>query len=370
MATAQPRSRSRRTRLAKIARWAAVGCVLLAAAAMAVSVLVSRPLFDEHLDPTALERARIAPREQALTFARYRKGTELRTLLVERYEDGVVRGSVLATAGTGPIALLRQLGYDGVQTLGAQLPPIEVPEASLSLPFDAGSAHVGIGLNYREHAAESGIGGQPFVFPKIGRPAGFRGQLARGQARLLDYEVELCLVALDDIAEGVAHPPLGLVLCNDVTDRWQLVTHMRPGSEKGTTGFADGKSGDGFAVLGPLLVVPREMASFYADIGLELWLNGRLRQRDTAASMVWRPRKIIGEILERSELNYVHQGSPVRLLPTKGVIPSGTVIFSGTPAGVIFRPLNLWNPWVYLRAGDEVALRANFLGSITSAIVE
>jgi 2-keto-4-pentenoate hydratase/2-oxohepta-3-ene-1,7-dioic acid hydratase in catechol pathway len=46
------------------------------------------------------------------------------------------------------------------------------------------------------------------------------------------------------------------------------------------------------------------------------------------------------------------------------------VIFSGSPAGVIFKPHNLWNPWVYLRPGDEVVIRADALGVIRNQIVD
>jgi len=358
----------RTRRLVRLFRVAAV-LVALVVAAMLVSVVVSRPQFDERLDPTTLAEIPIAPLGEALTFARYRRGGKLRLLLVTRYASDQVTGADLGELARDSLQLIRERGYDAIPHVAAKAPSVTVPVADLDLPFDALAQNIGIGTNYREHARESGLEERPFVFPKIAQPTPFGSAVAKRQSRLLDYEAELGLVALDDIPPGQPPPRMGLVLCNELTDRWALVRNLRRGTEMGTTGFADGKSREGFAVLGPLLVIPRDLAAFYRRIELRLWVNGGLRQRDSAANMVWPPQQILDEVFRRSETAFHYQESTVRLL-AGAKVRAGTVIFSGTPAGVIFKPLNLWNPWVYLQPGDEVVIRADFLGSVVNRIVD
>ena len=246
-----------------------------------------------------------------------------------------------------------------------------VDVAKLEVPFEGREANIGIGASYPEHARESHVEEKPFVFPKLAQLTRFSSAVSRKPSVLLDYEGELGLVSLEDIA-GPAPAPrtMGLVLCNELTDRWALVRHYRRGAPMGTTGFVEGKSREGFAVVGPLLVIPRDLDSFYKQITLRLYLNGRLRQQDSAGHMAWGPREILAEIFRRKDWVFRNYEGGVPLLDAAGKIPAGTVIFSGTPAGVIFKPHNLWNPWVYLRPGDEVVIRADALGVIRNRIVD
>jgi 2-keto-4-pentenoate hydratase/2-oxohepta-3-ene-1,7-dioic acid hydratase in catechol pathway len=354
-----------------LARWLLGALVLLLAGAMAASVVVSRPLFDERLDPAALDRVAIAPADQALTFARTRQEPR-RLLLVTAFAAGTVTGADLGEAlGADPVSRFRQLGYDGLLAAARSAPAVTVDAASLDVPFAAHERNVGVGLNYQEHAQESGLDEPPFFFPKYGQPTPFDSAIARDGSVLLDYEAELGLVLLEDVSPGAAaRAPLGFVLANEMTDRWRLVRNFERGAPMGTTGFTDGKSRDGFAPLGPLLVIPRDANSFYGDITLKLYVNGRLRQREAARAMRWSPQRILEELFRHAGLQYRYQGQSVSLLGAGPALPAGTVVFSGTPAGVIFKPLNLWNPWVYLRPGDEVVLHADFLGAIRNRITE
>lgn len=349
---------------------------VLAGAALVVSLNVSRPLFDDRLDPAALDDVAIAPIDDALTFARYRAADgSLHLLLVTEFRGGRVTGLDLQEEGNvhevDPIRLFRAFGYDHIAEtakVGAQ--PASVDAASLEVPFTGHEHNIGVGANYREHARESGVGEAPFLFPKRAAPTHFAGDVIRGGARLLDYEAELGLVLLNDLAPGNAAPAhVGLVLANELTDRWALVRGYDSDRPMGTTGFADGKSGPGYAPVGPLLLIPRDFESFYRRVELRLYLNGRLRQRERAGNMTWPPAQILRQVFEKADLPYAYQGGEISLVPPgTGWLPAGTVVFSGTPAGVIFRPLNLWNPWVYLRPGDEVVVSADFLGSIRNRV--
>lgn len=357
--------------MAIAARWILGGLAASAALALLASVVVSRPLFDEALEPASLDRIAIAPPEQALSFARVRQGGPVTVLLVSRYEHGQVTGADLTAAlgATDPIALFRQHGHDGLLAAARGAAVVTVPAGALDVPFEAHERNIGVGLNYAEHAEESGLDEPPFLFPKYGLPTRPRSEISRGDSRLLDYEAELGLVLLDDLVEpGAAR--LGFVLCNEATDRWRLVRNFRRDQPMGTTGFADGKSREGFAPLGPLLVIPRDPEAFHRDVTLDLYLNGRLRQHERAAAMRWAPQRIVTEIFRQASTAYTYRGQPVSLLGAGPPLPAGTVIFSGTPAGVIFKPLNLWNPWVYLLPGDEVVVRADYLGVIRNRVTE
>lgn len=351
------------------------GLVAIGAIAWAVSLWVSRPRFDEHLDPASLDAVAIAPVDEALTFARYRAADgSLRLLLVTDFRDRRVSGLDLQEEGNvhevDPIKFFKTFGYDAIAEtakIGAQ--PVAIDAAALEVPFPVREHNIGVGANYPEHARESSIEEKPFLFPKFAVPTPHASDVARAGSVLLDYEVELGLVLLDDLAIGAPAPAhLGLVLANELTDRWALVRNLKAGSAMGTTGFADGKSRAGFAPIGPLLVIPRDFESFYGRIEMRLYLDGQLRQRDQATNMTWRPQQILRHAFEQAQIPYYYRNGAVSLLPSASWIPAGTIVFTGTPAGVIFKPLNLWNPWVYLRPGDELVVTADHLGTIRNRI--
>jgi 2,4-didehydro-3-deoxy-L-rhamnonate hydrolase len=347
------------------------GFVLVAA--LIVSVAVSRPLFEEMHDAASLDEIEIAPPALALTLARTRVNGEPRVLLVTAWRNGRVIGvdlnRRLGTGETDALALFREQGYNTLLRESLSITDvIGVAPAALDLPFDAPEQNIGVGLNYTEHARESALEEEPFLFPKFARPTAAHSTVERRGAALLDYEAEVGLVALHDI-HAHATPQLGLVLANELTDRWALVRGLKRTEPMGTTGFADGKSREGFAPIGPLLVIPRNLDYFYKRIEMKLYLNARLRQHEVAGAMLWPPERIVAEMFRQAETPYRYRNQTVRLLPETGTIPAGTIIFSGTPAGVIFKPLNLWNPWVYLRPGDEVVIRADYLGVIHNRVI-
>lgn len=344
--------------------------LLLLAATLATSLWLSRSPYAAALDETQLHQVVIAPVTDALSFAR----SGGRLLLVTRYADDSVEGidltEQLQLGHDDPIRAYNELGYDALAA-AATAAPISVAVSALEVPLLAVAHNLAIGANYREHARESGIDEQPFLFPKIAVPTRHDSSVAVGESARLDYEAELGLVVLRDIdAARPAPARMGLVLCNELTDRWALVRNLKRGTEMGTSGFVDGKSREGFSVLGPLFVIPRDFAAFYPQLRLQLWRNGRLRQDATAADMVWNPVQQLEQFYARAGWIFHRGDSTVPLLPLPGRIPAGTVIFSGTPAGVIFKPHNLWAGWLYLQPEEEIAIRADYLGVIRNRIVD
>jgi len=203
-----------------------------------------------------------------------------------------------------------------------------------------------IGLNYRDHARESGasLPGEPIVFLKAtsalaGPEDDLRLPIGGDKT---DWEVELALVigarakyvAVEDAMKHVA----GFVLHNDYSERgFQLERHGQ---------WTKGKSADGFAPLGPFLATPEELPGFAA---VRLWLkvNGETKQDSTTADMIFDVPTLV---------SYVSQF--MTLLP-------GDVISTGTPAGVGLGH----KPPLYLRAGDVVEYGIDGLGQARQKIV-
>jgi len=216
----------------------------------------------------------------------------------------------------------------------------------LGPPICRPSKIVCIGLNYRDHAAETGAGipKEPVIFFKATTSlVGPNDALVIPRnATKVDWEVELALVvgktalyvptneALDYVA--------GYILHNDYSERsFQL--------ERGGQ-WVKGKSADTFAPLGPFLASPDELPD---PSNLKMWLkvNAEIRQNSSTANMIFDPATL---------LSYVSQF--MTLLP-------GDVISTGTPAGV---GLGM-KPPQYLKAGDVVELGIEGLGESRQRVV-
>jgi 2,4-didehydro-3-deoxy-L-rhamnonate hydrolase len=218
-----------------------------------------------------------------------------------------------------------------------QLQPVEVER--LGSPIARPSKIVCIGLNYRDHAAETGaaVPAEPVLFLKS--TTALCGPfddviLPRGSEKT-DWEVELAVVIgkrASYIQEQDAFNYVaGYALHNDISERaFQL--------ERGGT-WDKGKGCDTFAPLGPYLVTPDEIADVH-DLRLWLSVNGVQHQSGTTSNLIFKIPEIIA---------YVSQF--MTLLP-------GDVISTGTPAGV---GLGM-NPPVYLKAGDQIELGIDGLG--------
>jgi 2,4-didehydro-3-deoxy-L-rhamnonate hydrolase len=221
------------------------------------------------------------------------------------------------------------------------------PAARLGPPIPRPSKIVCIGLNFRDHAAETGaeIPKEPVIFFKSTTAlVGPNDPLVmpRGATKV-DWEVELAIVigretryvGEDDALEHVA----GYALHNDYSERtFQL--------ERGGQ-WVKGKSADTFAPLGPFLATRDEIPD---PQGLAMWLkvNDEQRQRSSTSNMVFGVSALV---------SYLSQF--MTLLP-------GDVISSGTPGGVgmAMKPTP-----VYLKPGDVVELGIEGLGESRQQVV-
>lgn len=343
-----------------------VAALVLMGCAVASSVYLSRPLFeDTWVDPPRRSLA-VAPQDMALTFARSLDGAVL--LVASANAEGVSVIDVnrmLATNYPDPVALYQALGYDRLRTLLANAHMMQrLPWSSLGVPLATGAAHIAAGTNYRAHAEEVGHEGQPFLFPKLSSPVRWNSPVAAGNR--LDYEVELCAVPLHDYIEGDV-PPMGYLLCNDFTDRWLLVRDIDLDGPMGISGFALAKGGETRLPVGPLLLVPR-VADMYQSLELNLYVDARLRQQTSAQEMIWQPEDILQRALQNCRTPYALEDKSVRLTACDRVA-AGTLLLTGTPAGVMFKIANIWAPWAYLRPGKRVHSYGTYLGSLDNTVL-
>ncbi|MVO84715.1 2-hydroxyhepta-2,4-diene-1,7-dioate isomerase [Streptomyces sp. p1417] len=221
------------------------------------------------------------------------------------------------------------------------LPALDPAGLRIGPPLARIGKVVCIGLNYHDHAAETGAEtpAEPVVFFKAADTVVGPNDtvlVPRGSVKT-DWEVELAVVIgrtaryLESAEQALAHVA-GYAVAHDVSEREFQI-------ERGGT-WDKGKNCETFNPLGPWLVTADEVPDPQA-LGLRLWVNGELKQDGTTARQIFPVAEVV---------RYVSHF--MTLYP-------GDVINTGTPAGVAMgRP----EPKPYLRAGDVVELEIDGLG--------
>ena len=244
-------------------------------------------------------------------------------------------------------------GGDGLATLARWLPgnassaPRLGARDRLGPPLRRPSKIVCIGLNFRDHAAETGaaIPAEPVIFFKSTTAlVGPNDPLVTPRnSTKVDWEVELAVVigkTARYVPEAQAYDHVaGYALHNDYSERsFQL--------ERGGQ-WVKGKSADTFAPLGPYLATRDEVPD-PQRLGMWLKVNGEYRQRSSTGNMIFAVPVLV---------SYLSQF--MTLLP-------GDVTSTGTPAGV---GLGMKPEPVYLKPGDVVELGIEGLGESRQEIV-
>lgn len=265
-------------------------------------------------------------------------------------------GLGLSGVATTPEAFFTQ-GLDALPDLKALLRNVEASETTEAWIFDEAALTLGpsvhdpekilcIGLNYRQHAAESGseVPEVPVLFSKFNNAlTGHSAPIAvPATASKYDYEVELAVVigktaryvAEDEALEYV----LGYCNANDVSAR---------DLQKRTSQWLLGKTLNGFCPIGPYLVTTDEVPD-PQHLNVRSWLNGEPRQHSKTSDMVFTVAEII---------SYFSQYFPLK---------PGDVILTGTPEGVILG----MEPKVWMKPGDEVTVEVEGLGRLTNRLIE
>jgi 2,4-diketo-3-deoxy-L-fuconate hydrolase len=262
-------------------------------------------------------------------------------------------GSRIDASGLGSDYNEAFFGDSGLQELkswlqkNASSAPRVASSVRLGPPVCRPSKIVCIGLNYRDHAAETKAEApkEPVIFFKATTSlVGPNDALVRPlNSTKVDWEVELAVVIGKKAAyvskEKALHHVAGYALHNDYSERNFQLEH---GGQ-----WVKGKSADTFAPLGPFLATPDEIPNV-ANLKMWLKVNGSLRQNSSTSNMIFDVATLV---------SYVSQF--MTLLP-------GDVISTGTPAGV---GLGM-NPQTYLNAGDVVELGIESLGESRQVVQE
>jgi 2-keto-4-pentenoate hydratase/2-oxohepta-3-ene-1,7-dioic acid hydratase in catechol pathway len=240
----------------------------------------------------------------------------------------------------------RFFGGDGLERLArwvaaesARAPSVG-DDVRLGPPIARPSKIVCVGLNYRDHARESGMAvpAEPVLFFKSTTAIVGPNDdvvIPRDSTKT-DWEVELAVVigrraSYVEERDALAHVA-GYVLHNDYSER---VFQLERGGQ-----WVKGKSADTFAPLGPFLATPDEVGDPH-DLALWLTVNGETKQRGTTRDLVFGVPMLV---------SYISRF--MTLLP-------GDVISTGTPAGVAMGH----TPVRFLQPGDVVELGIDRLGT-------
>ena len=203
-----------------------------------------------------------------------------------------------------------------------------------------------VGLNYRKHAAESGMDAPefPVLFSKFNNALAAPNEDVPLQADWgsVDYESELGVVmgrtARNVAADDALSYVLGYCNMNDLSER---DLQMRSGQ------WLLGKTIDKFLPLGPYVVTADDIPD-PQNLSIKGWLNGELRQDSSTGDMIFTVAEVIA-----------YASQIMTLTP-------GDIISTGTPEGVILG----MNPRQWMKPGDEYAVEVEGLGRLVSRMVE
>ena len=205
---------------------------------------------------------------------------------------------------------------------------------------------LGIGLNYSDHAVETGAKppSEPIVFMKA--TSSINGpdddiEISK-DSKKLDWEVELGIVIgknLKNISEKEAENHiLGYCLVNDISEReWQIEKMGQ---------WVKGKSHDTYGPIGPYLVTKDDVSNIH-DLNLSLDVNGKRMQTGNSKTMIFNVYYIVSYLSKFMSLQ------------------AGDIITTGTPPGVGMGK----KPQLFLKSGDKIRLSIDNLGEQNSKVV-
>jgi 2-keto-4-pentenoate hydratase/2-oxohepta-3-ene-1,7-dioic acid hydratase in catechol pathway len=239
--------------------------------------------------------------------------------------------------------MIEFIEYGGSPEPGEDTVPLA--EARLHAPIAAPEKIIGIGLNYEDHAAETGadIPDKPIVFAKYPNTIIGPGEVITIPpiTEQADYEAELAVI-IGSTARNVSESEaldhvFGYTNANDVSSRDLQF------SEGGQ--WTRSKAIDTFCPLGPYIATTDEIED-PQNLSIRCILNGEVMQDGTTSKMIFSVAELV---------SFLSQG--MTLVP-------GDVIITGTPPGVG----TARDPQVWLKDGDEVTIEIEGLGTLTNPV--
>jgi len=205
---------------------------------------------------------------------------------------------------------------------------------------------IGIGLNYSDHAEETGMKppSEPIIFIKANSCISGPNDnvIIPKNSKKTDWEIELGIVIgkkAQYISEDKSFEYIfGYCIVNDISEREFQIE--RSGQ------WDKGKGCDTFGPIGPYLVTKDEIKNIQ-DLNLELKLNGKTTQKGNTNKMIFGVKHIVSYLSHFMTLN------------------PGDIITTGTPPGVGMAK----NPQIFLKPGDEMILDIDNLGSQKQKVI-
>ena len=237
-------------------------------------------------------------------------------------------------------------GIETIESAARSAPRLKLKDVRLKAPVLRPGKILGIGLNYRDHAKETGREPpttQMWFNKQITCLNGpFDPVTMPAVSTALDYEVELVVV----IAKRGRHVPRGRAMeivggfmtgCDYSVRDWQRATQT----------MIMGKGFDTHGPVGPWITTPDE-AGDVSSMKLRCWVNGELRQDGVAGDMIF-------DIA--AQIEHLTKAFPLE---------PGDLLFTGTPAGVGAA----YDPPKFVKVGDKVRVEVDRLGAIETTIVQ
>ena len=254
-------------------------------------------------------------------------------------------------AGDGP--RIGVIQGDGVRDAGLDLfqPMLNgttfhrLADVALLAPVPSPGKVICVGLNYRDHAAESRmeIPESPVLFAKFANAVVGPGDpiVVPSISSEIDYEAELGVVigrqARSVSVDHALDYVLGYTCINDVSAR---------DLQFGDGQWFRGKSLDTFCPIGPWIVTPEEIPD-PQSLGIRCIVNGQTLQDSSTSQMAFSAAELV---------SFISQGI---------TLERGDIISTGTPPGVGFAR----TPPIWLRPGDEVTVQIDAIGDLTNPVV-